>query len=70
MKTECDPSIEDCSIKKQYTVNDVMDLVNFEGWLKSQSSIKEFLEISPSVPNGLNMDCTAVNADDFSTIIC
>jgi len=32
--------------------------------------MKEFLSINPAIPDGLNLECTAVNQDDFSTIIC
>mmetsp|Transcript_22920 Transcript_22920/g.35275 ORF Transcript_22920/g.35275 Transcript_22920/m.35275 type:complete len:109 (+) Transcript_22920:3563-3889(+) len=52
------------------TLNSILSLMDFEQRLKSNSVIKEFLKMSPSIPNGFDMNCTQVNVDDFSTIIC
>lgn len=48
----------------------INSLVNFEEGLKNSSLLKEFFKMSPSIPAGLDMDCTQIDLDDFSTIIC
>ena len=37
--------------------------------MKKNAAIKELMKMSPSIPNGFDMNCTMVNVDDFSTII-
>lgn len=48
----------------------LIELLEFEERLKKNPTVEKFMEISPSIPNGFNMNCTNVNLDDFSTIIC
>lgn len=48
----------------------INSLVTFEEGLKNSSLLKEFFKMSPSIPAGLDMDCTQIDLDDFSTIIC
>lgn len=43
---------------------------DFEERLKKNEHIKTFMKMSPSIPNGFDMNCTNVDVDDFSTIIC
>lgn len=45
-------------------------MTEFEARLKKNAVIKKFMEMSPSIPNGFDMNCTKVDVDDFSTIIC
>ena len=45
-------------------------LVDFEERLKKCDSIKNLLVMCPSIPNGFDLNCTAVDVDDFSTVIC
>jgi hypothetical protein len=46
------------------------NLVDFEDRLKKCQYIKDLLVMSPSIPNGFDLNCCAVEVDDFSTIIC
>lgn len=46
------------------------NLVDFEERLKKCDSIKKLLVMSPSIPNGFDMNCTTIDVDDFSTVIC
>ena len=45
-------------------------MMEFEERLKKNQAIKELMKMSPSIPNGFDMNCTMVNVQDFSTIIC
>ena len=45
-------------------------LVDFEERLKKCDSIKKLLVMSPSIPNGFDLNCTTIDVDDFSTVIC
>lgn len=45
-------------------------VLNFEERLKKEQSIKKLMKMSPSIPDGFDMDCTLVDENDFSTIIC
>jgi hypothetical protein len=45
-------------------------LVDFEERLKKCKFIKDLLRMSPSIPNGFDLNCTTIDVDDFSTIIC
>ena len=49
---------------------DVTDLMEFEERLKKNEIIKKFMSMSPSIPNGFDLNCTNVDDNDFSTIIC
>ena len=46
------------------------NLLHFEDRLKKQESIKQLMKMSPAIPDGFDMDCTLVDENDFSTIIC
>jgi hypothetical protein len=46
------------------------DIVDFEERLKKCTFIKDLFVMSPSIPNGFDLNCCAVDVDDFSTIIC
>ena len=48
----------------------ISGLINFEERLKNNQMLKDFFKMSPSVPAGLDMDCTQIDLNDFSTIIC
>lgn len=52
------------------TTDAVTALTEFEERLKKHPSIKQFMKMSPSIPNGFDMNCTNVDVDDFSTVIC
>jgi len=52
------------------SLNGIRNIFDFEDNLKSNDIIKEFMSMSPSIPDGYDMNCTNVNPDDFSTIIC
>ena len=41
-----------------------------EELVKKEAAFRKFMELSPSVPNGFDMNSTNVNLNDFSTIIC
>lgn len=45
-------------------------LMSFEDRLKKKAAIKALMKMSASIPNGFDMDCTKVDENDFSTIIC
>jgi hypothetical protein len=45
-------------------------LMSFEERLKKNATIKALMKMSASIPNGFDMDCTKVDENDFSTIIC
>ena len=46
------------------------ELLNFEERIKKDEDIKKFIQMSPSIPNGFNLNCAKVDEKDFSTIIC
>lgn len=52
------------------TSDAVAALTEFEERLKKHPSIKQFMKMSPSIPNGFDMNCANVDVDDFSTVIC
>lgn len=52
------------------TPDAVAALTEFEERLKKHPSIKQFMKMSPSIPNGFDMNCANVDVDDFSTVIC
>ena len=49
---------------------DALELMDFEERLKKNQMIKKFMSMSPSIPNGFDLNCTNVDDNDFSTIIC
>ena len=49
---------------------DIEKMLIFEERLKKDENIKKLMQMSPSVPNGFNMNCTQMDEKDFSTIIC
>ena len=44
--------------------------VNFEERLKNNVAFKEIMLMSPSIPMGFDSNCTKINLNDLSTIIC
>ena len=49
---------------------DIDKMILFEERLKKDENIKKLMQMSPSIPNGFNMNCTQMDEKDFSTIIC
>ena len=45
-------------------------IFDFENRLKENALIKKFMSISPSIPCGFDLNCTNVDENDLSTIIC
>ena len=58
------------TIEQDQDSKHVTNLVHFEELLKSHEVFKELFKMSPSIPHGLDLNCTQVNLDDLSTIIC
>ena len=42
----------------------------FEERLKNNRAFKEIMLMSPSIPMGFDNNCTKINTNDLSTIIC
>lgn len=50
--------------------NTVDKLLAFEERLKNNTAFKEIMLMSPSIPMGFDNNCTKINLNDLSTIIC
>jgi hypothetical protein len=57
-------------IENQSEIQRLMKLMDFEERLRQTKIVKDLLKMSPSIPDGFDMNCTNVNVDDFSTLIC
>ena len=44
--------------------------MDFEDRLKMEQNINDLMKLSASVPSGFDLNCTQLDQNDFSTIIC